>query len=33
VKRAKDAKIGYSLINARADTVAEKPAYRSAFKR
>jgi putative SOS response-associated peptidase YedK len=30
---AKDAKIGYSLINARADTVAEKPAYRSAFKR
>jgi putative SOS response-associated peptidase YedK len=30
---AKDAKIGYSLINARADTVAEKPAFRSAFKR
>ena len=30
---AKDAKIGYSLINASADTVAEKPAYRSAFKR
>src|SRR5579859_7186398 len=26
---AKDAKIGYSLINARADTVADKPAYRS----
>jgi putative SOS response-associated peptidase YedK len=30
---AKDAKIGYSLINARADTVAEKPSFRSAFKR
>jgi putative SOS response-associated peptidase YedK len=30
---AKDAKIGNSLINARADTVAEKPAFRSAFKR
>jgi putative SOS response-associated peptidase YedK len=30
---AKDAKIGYSLINARADTVADKPAFRSAFKR
>jgi putative SOS response-associated peptidase YedK len=30
---AKDAKIGNSLINARADTVAEKPAFRCAFKR
>jgi putative SOS response-associated peptidase YedK len=30
---AKDAKIGNSLANARADTVAEKPAFRSAFKK
>jgi putative SOS response-associated peptidase YedK len=30
---AKDASIGNSLINARAETVAEKPAFRSAFKR
>src|SRR5262245_435103 len=30
---AKDAKIGYHTINARADTVAEKPAFRSAFKK
>src|SRR5262245_51915243 len=30
---AKDAKIGYSTINARSDTVAEKPAFRSAFKK
>ena len=30
---AKDAKIGYRLINARADTVAAKPSFRSAFKR
>lgn len=30
---AKDAKIGYRLINARAETVAEKPAFRAAFKR
>jgi putative SOS response-associated peptidase YedK len=30
---AKDAKIGYKMINARAETVSEKPAFRSAFKR
>ncbi len=30
---AKDEKIGYKMINARAETVAEKPAYRAAFKR
>jgi putative SOS response-associated peptidase YedK len=30
---AKDAKIGNSLANARADTVAEKPAFRLAFKK
>jgi putative SOS response-associated peptidase YedK len=30
---AKDAKIGNSLINARAETVAEKPSFRTAFKR
>jgi len=29
---AKDAKIAYSLINARSETVAEKPAFRAAFK-
>src|SRR6266852_358113 len=29
---AKDIKIGYSLINAKAGTVAEKPAFRDAFK-
>ena len=28
---AKDIKIGYSLINAKAETVAEKPAFREAF--
>lgn len=30
---AKDAKIGASLTNARADTVATKPSFRTAFKR
>ena len=30
---AKDPKIGNSLINARAETLASKPAYRAAFKR
>ena len=30
---AKDAKIAHSLINARCETVAEKPAFRSAFKK
>jgi putative SOS response-associated peptidase YedK len=29
---AKDLKIGASLINAKAETVAEKPAFREAFK-
>jgi putative SOS response-associated peptidase YedK len=29
---SKDAKIGYSTINARAETVADKPAFREAFK-
>ena len=28
----KDANIGYKMINARAETVAEKPAYRESFK-
>lgn len=30
---AKDLSIGAKMINARAETVAEKPAFRSAFKR
>ena len=30
---AKDAKFGYSTINARAEEVAAKPAYREAFKK
>jgi putative SOS response-associated peptidase YedK len=30
---AKDAKIGYRLINARSETVATKPSFRSAFKK
>src|ERR1700722_8315461 len=29
---AKDPKIGYTMINAKAETVAEKPAYRDSFK-
>lgn len=29
---AKDIKIGYSTFNARAETVAEKPAFRTAFR-
>ena len=29
----KDTKLAYSTINARADTVATKPAFRSAFKK
>src|SRR5262245_9289952 len=29
---AKDQKIGYSMINAKAETVAEAPAYRAAFQ-
>ena len=29
---AKEVKSGYSMINARAETVADKPTYRTAFK-
>lgn len=29
---AKDDKIGYKMINARAETISEKPSYRNAFK-
>lgn len=30
---AKDPKIGYKMFNARAETVGEKPAFKSAFRR
>ena len=31
--KAKDAKIGSRMINARAETVATKPAFRAAYKK
>ena len=30
---AKDTKFGYRMINARAESVAEKPSFRNAFKK
>ncbi|MBB6173221.1 putative SOS response-associated peptidase YedK [Nocardiopsis mwathae] len=30
---AKDVNVGYKMINARSETVAEKPSFRAAFKR
>jgi putative SOS response-associated peptidase YedK len=30
---AKEAKVGYKMINARAETLASKPAYKSVFKK